>query len=304
MNDALLEVGPWARDKLERLRKYLSAYTTIMDKQDWVRGYVYVDAFAGSGRIKVRSSRSPIGASETQMELDTGLRSDEEVREVLSGSPRVALEIEPPFTHYVFLERDPQRLEMLHSLEKEYAGKRKIFVRSGDCNEYLDRRLVHNPELDWKKWRSVVFLDPFGMQVPWTTIAGLAGTRAIEVFLNFPLGMAIQRLLKRSGQFTSRQRAKLDDYFGDPGWFDLVYPQTRNLFGTVRAKERNAEEVLVDWYRHRLAAIFGYVSKAYLVTNSHGGHLYFLVFAGPNKTGARIANDILRGGSTSARGRS
>jgi three-Cys-motif partner protein len=53
--------------------------------------------------------------------------------------------------------------------------------------------------VDWRKWRAVVFLDPFGMQVPWKTIAALAQTAAIEVFLNFPVGMSIQRLLKRSG---------------------------------------------------------------------------------------------------------
>lgn len=40
-------VGPWAIDKLDRLRKYLSAYTTIMKDQRWCAGYYYIDAFAG-----------------------------------------------------------------------------------------------------------------------------------------------------------------------------------------------------------------------------------------------------------------
>jgi hypothetical protein len=42
-------VGPWAKDKLERLQKYLSAYTTIMRKQKLCKGYFYIDAFAGPG---------------------------------------------------------------------------------------------------------------------------------------------------------------------------------------------------------------------------------------------------------------
>jgi three-Cys-motif partner protein len=298
MDGGLLEVGPWARDKLERLRKYLSAYTTIMSKQNWAEGYVYVDAFAGSGQIKVRNPNRP---SEEQMELGPGLRKDEEAREVLDGSPRIALEVEHPFTHYVFLERDPGRLTILRSLEKEYAGRRKIFVRQGDCNEYLAQRLVRNKALNWRRWRGVVFLDPFGMQVPWKTIQELAGTQGLEVFLNFPVGMAIQRLLKRSGQFTTRQRAKLDEYFGDRDWFDVVYLQRHGLFGTALEKAPNAEELLMNWYRQRLAGVFGYVSEAYLVKNSRGGHLYFLIFAGPNKNGAGIANAVLQGGSKQTR---
>lgn len=44
--------------KLERLRKYLSEYTKILRNQSWVLGYVYVDAFAGSGRVRVRPTQS------------------------------------------------------------------------------------------------------------------------------------------------------------------------------------------------------------------------------------------------------
>jgi len=40
-------VGPWAADKLDRLGKYLSAYTTIMKDQDWCERFYYIDAMAG-----------------------------------------------------------------------------------------------------------------------------------------------------------------------------------------------------------------------------------------------------------------
>ena len=76
-----------------------------------------------------------------------------------------------------------------------------------------------------------MFLDPYGMHVPWETINRIAKTRALEVFLNFPVGMAIQRLLRRNGQFSAKERAKLDDYFGDKGWFDVVYSKNATLFG-------------------------------------------------------------------------
>jgi len=295
MAEEVPNVGPWARDKLDRLRKYLLAYTRIMARQSWAQRYVYVDAFAGPGRARVRASLADDPTYDI-FSIGEELRKDEEVRQVLDGSPLVALQIEPPFTNYVFLEREPDRVEMLKRLEHEYKGRRKIVIRHGDCNHYLNDKLVNNPQINWKKCRAVVFLDPFGMQVPWKTIARLAATRAIEVFLNFPVGMSIRRLLRRDGKFTEKQRRKLDDYFGDPGWFDVVYPKLPELFGDTRSKAEDAERHLVKWYRGRLRDAFGYVSDAYLIRNSHGGHLYFLIFAGPNETGAKIASHILRSG--------
>ena len=43
-------VGPWAKEKLEALGQYLSFYTTVLKNQGrWLRGTIFVDAFAGSG---------------------------------------------------------------------------------------------------------------------------------------------------------------------------------------------------------------------------------------------------------------
>lgn len=134
------------------------------------------------------------------------------------------------------------------------------------------------------------------MHVPWKTLAGLGKTKAIEIFLNFPVGMATQRRLPRSGQFTDKQRKDLDEYSGDPGWLDVVYPESSGLFGQQCRKAADAGARLVNWYRERLRSAFGYVSNAYLVRNSKSGHLYFLIFAGPNKTRAKIADYILSAG--------
>jgi three-Cys-motif partner protein len=76
---------------------------------------------------------------------------------------------------------------------------------------------VSNPKVDWSYNRALVFLDPFGMQVPWRTLELLGQTKAIEVFLNFPVGIAIQRLLPRdTRKITDQRRAMLDEYFGSP----------------------------------------------------------------------------------------
>src|SRR5271163_3611323 len=156
MPDKLPQVGPWARDKLERLKKYLSAYTRILGKQSWLEGFIYIDAFAGAGRAQVRQ----VGrdeASEALLDLGREFRNSAEVGDILNGSPRIALEIEPPFTHYVFLELDKTRLLFLRSLQVEYRAHRKIFVREKDCNSYLVD-LIEKRRFDWQKWRGVVFL--------------------------------------------------------------------------------------------------------------------------------------------------
>jgi three-Cys-motif partner protein len=297
MSDELPQVGPWASDKLERLRRYLSAYTKILRNQSWLEGFVYIDAFAGAGRARIRQRETPSENQQLSI-FNEKLRTDEEVRQIVNGSPKVALEIVPPFTLYVFVERDADRLEALESLRKEYSGRKDIRIRRGDCNDYLIKTIS---QVNWKKWRAVVFLDPFGMHVPWKTIAALAETKAIEVFLNFPVGMSIQRLLKRSGVFSDKERRKLDEYFGDPGWFEIVYPKSLGLFGNEIEKQHDTENRLVGWYRERLKSVFGYASSPYLIVNSHGGHLYFLIFAGPNETGSKIASHVLGGGARTGR---
>ena len=293
-----MEFGPWAEEKLRCLAKYLGAYTTILSKQSWVKGYFYIDAFAGSSNLKIR--REPEDESTQQYLLEpAGYASDDAGKaEYIKGSPRVALDLEHRFTDYVFIEVNKNRVAQLEELEREAEKKgQRIHIRQQDCNEYLVE-WMQRMQGKWSNWRGVVFLDPFGMQVPWNTIAALGKTQAIEVFINFPVGMAIQRLLKRSGQFSPNERAKLDDYFGTNEWFDLLYEKRMDMFGEVGAEKLGgAGDKLVKWYRARLQDAFGHVTTAREVQSITGRPLYYLMFAGPKKTGARIAEDVLKQGA-------
>ena len=218
--------------------------------------------------------------------------------EYIQGSPRVALQIEHPFSDYVFIELNKERVKQLKQLALE-AGKNgpKVHVRQRDCNEYLTE-FLHESRGRWKNWRGVIFLDPFGMQVPWNTIAEIGKTKAIEVFINFPVGMAIQRLLKKNGQFSPNERAKLDNYFGTDEWFDLLYRKKNDLFGDVGVdKLQDAGDRLVKWYRGRLKDAFGHVTTAREVQSTTGRPLYYLIFAGPHKKGAEIADHVLQQGA-------
>lgn len=293
-------VGPWARDKLDRLGKYLNAYTVIMKDQKWCAGFHYIDAFAGPGEHWIRQANVDQRRQVQQALLDVSSfgNKQEEQQRFVAGSPRVALELQFPFTNYIFVEHAPERIASLEKLKAEFGASRQIHIRQEDCTKYLRNKIAGNPKLNWKFNRALVFLDPFGMQVRWETIKALADTKAIEIFLNFPVGMAIQRLLpRRPDKFSESQRRRLDYYFGSPDWMTVLYKSRRTLFGDdAQDKIDDSGVALLNWYRGRLRDIFAHVSKAALIRNTRGGHLYYLLLASHNRTGVKIADDILSAG--------
>ncbi len=287
------KVGPWAQDKLECLGKYLNAYTKILRIRDWCEGYYFVDAFAGAGTAELRKTKSSdVSGEELLFDITSFHAGDEEDASYINGSPKVALDIQHPFTSYFFIENNPSRVEHLRELRQEYKSQRDIRIIPNDASVAL-KDLVSNPVINWRSSRAVVFLDPFGMQVPWRTIEMLGRTNAIEVFLNLPVGMAIQRQLPKTGRFSESQRNMLTRYFGSAEWEDILYDRTMDLFGDVEvSKVERSGEKLAYWYRDRLKNLFGHASQPHLIQNSQGSHLYYLIFAGPNATGARIASEI------------
>ncbi|MEY2556745.1 MAG: hypothetical protein QOE34_170, partial [Verrucomicrobiota bacterium] len=149
-------VGPWAKEKLDALGQYLSFYTTVLKKQGhWLRGTIFVDAFAGPGLSRVRTKEK---ADESPRLFGPDLESDKAETEFLKGSPRVALDIANPFTAYVFVDRDAQRIAELNALKTEYNSQRNITIREGDANAALQAWLASG--IDWASHRAVVFLDP------------------------------------------------------------------------------------------------------------------------------------------------
>jgi three-Cys-motif partner protein len=292
------KVGPWAQEKLGCLRNYLSAYTTILRKQAWCEGFSFIDAFAGAGRAELRKSQEEQSAEELLFAVGAFAAQDEDERTYIEGSPRVALGIEHPFTRYVFIENDPARVSQLRELEREYRKDRRIDIVGGDsCNAI--RRLLEDPTINAPRRRGVFFLDPFGMQVNWATIAAIAATKRFEVIVNLPVGTAIQRLLPKTGQFTQLQKERLTEYFGSSEWENVVYEKSGDLFGGQQvSKASDAGSRVTVWYRDRLKKAFGFSAPPRLIRNSRGGHLYYLIFAGPKETGAKIAAHIMRQGES------
>jgi three-Cys-motif partner protein len=282
-------VGPWAAEKLDALSRALNYYTTRLKKQSqWQK--IYIDAFAGPGLSEVRSKPREDGGQSLQLFADQSTDPVEQEVVFLKGSPRVALDIANPFDRYVFIDKDIDRVAELERLRSEYQGRRIIEIRQGDANSILQELLNG---ISKAKHRGYIFLDPFGLQVPWTTIEAVAKTGAIEVIVNFPLGMALRRMMPNSGNVPEGWQISLDTFFGSPHWRRHAYEEGVDLLGKRTSKIADSEDRLLAWYRGRLRDAFGHVSEAQLVTNTRGGSLYYLIWAGPHEAGLTGANHIL-----------
>lgn len=281
-------VGPWARQKLDGLEAYLNAYTTALKNQSFE--LVFIDAFAGAGKSKIRDAWS--GADEDDILLldDDFLLSEEQF---IEGSPRRALSLDNPFDKHFFFDMDAGRASLLNDLKSEFPN-RNIQVTVGDSNSLI-RSLT--PSLDRRLTRGVAFLDPYGPNLEWNTIEALGKTGKFEVIINFPLGMAINRLITKNGDIPDRWRQGLDACFGDNDWEDLVYREQADLFGeTQRQKVDDAAKRLLDYYVRKLKAVFGHVASPSVVRNTRGAPIYYMIWAGPHPLGYKIADYILSKG--------
>jgi three-Cys-motif partner protein len=284
--------GRWTEAKLEALRKYLHAYNQALKHQPFRRAYI--DAFAGTGY-----RREPRGRADRSVSLLFPDLAGGEATGLRDGSARIALQVEPPFHQYRFIEKDPQRCAALERLREAFPERADaIRILQGDANEEL-RALCAK---DWRQHRAVLFLDPYGMQVEWETIASVAGTQAIDLWLLFPLGMGLNRMLPRSGQVPEAWARRITALLGTDEWREHFYRTEAepDLFGEniLRTIKASMEEI-GRYFLQRLQTVFAGVAPEPLVlTNSRGSPLYLLCFAIGNERGAdiglRIANDILR----------
>ena len=260
----------WTEEKLNRVRKYLLAYTTIMSKKSF--RFAYIDAFAGTGYRNLKHQDNP------DMLMIPEL-AETESQQFLEGSARIALQIEPRFTKYIFIEKDAIRFEELKNLRDTYPTlKDDIILINADSNSYI-QDLCRN--YNWRTNRAVLFLDPFGMQVDWETIVAIAETQAIDLWLLFPLGVAVNRLLRKDGQISPAWREKLSNIFGTEDWYDAFYniKVTTNLFGEQTVVEKTGGfDAISQYFVQRLQTIFAGVADNPLpLYNSRGIHFTYYV---------------------------
>lgn len=282
--------GPWTNKKLDAFSKYVWSYLSIMKfHQYW--DTIYFDGFAGSGENKK--------VCETGLYKQLSITPEEE-RIYLGSAERVlSIKDDLKFNYYYFIDLHSKNLEKLKSKISKYQEhhKNQFQYKKGNCNDFI-LQLSDAMKKDKNKYAALVFLDPFGMQIDWDSIASLKNTRT-DIWILIPTGVIVNRLLDKSGKL--RHIERLTSFFGMPeeelkSYFYSV--QTKStLFGyedEIITKISKPIEKIAELYSERLKSIWKYVTeKPLTLTNSNNVPIFHFVFASNNANARKIANQII-----------
>jgi three-Cys-motif partner protein len=264
------EIGAWSELKLEIIRKFVSAYSTIFSapKQRHFH-HLYIDAFAGPG----------IHLSKTSGEL-------------VAGSPLLALQVTPPFKEYHFIDLDGDKVAALQDLVK--GRPHQVFIYPGDCNDILLTQIF--PTIRYEEYRrALCLLDPNGLHLKWAIMQTAGALKTIDLLLNFPV-MDIHRnvLWRHPERVDLTDLARMTAWWGDESWRQIAYTTQPTLFGSEEVKADI--RIVADAFRDRLRTVagFAHVPAPLPMRNSQNAIVYYLFFASHNPTAAHIMNDIFR----------
>jgi len=260
------EVGLWSEVKLEIVRKYASAYSTIIKSFPRIRRHLYIDGFAGAGH---------------HVSKTTG--------EVIPGSPAIALRIQPPFSEYHLVDLDSGRVAELRQFAQ---GRPEVEVYEGDCNRVLlDKVFPRCRREDYH--RGLCLLDPYSLNVNWQVLATAGRMKSIEIFYNFMIMDANMNVFWKDPDGVQQEQAeRMTAVWGDESWRSAAYTKQRGLFGEIEEKRSNAAITKAFQSRLQDEAGFEFVADPLPMKNSRGAIVYYLYFASPNSTGAKIVGEI------------
>jgi three-Cys-motif partner protein len=250
--------GVWTVLKLEKVEKYLAAYTTALKRMNF--NLCYVDAFAGNGAVQLNNL------------------------ELTDGSALRALKYD--FDRFYYFDRSVENCQRLTEIRNDFLEK-DIRIQCCDSNDAL--KSIHTVNWFDTRWRGIIFLDPYAMNLDWNSLECIARTRAFDIWYLFPIS-AMLRNLRRDGKIDQATRDTLTRFLGTEEWYVDLYkpnPQLR-LFDEEDDYLRVGTEEVIDYVLRRLNTLF-VVSKDYLLLrNSKESPLFLLCFMICNRNHAAI----------------
>jgi three-Cys-motif partner protein len=269
--------GPWTEIKLDAVQYYLECYTKALKRVGF--DLTYIDAFAGTGS---RVTEGIVGGFfETPPETN-------------AGSARRAIAVQPPFDHYLFIEKDPEWAQTLAEIEAEHP-RLDIKTITGDANEVLRKLVRQEPWLrrDASRSRGVVFLDPYALQVDWKTVRALASTHVLDVWYLFPIRDTIRQLARDFSGIGPK--AGVLDRVLSPEWRELYRPAPKHgFFHSDKPELRRSvtPRQFEQWLKQRLEQEFAFVSEPLPILTSPARQAFSL-FLGVSNPG-KAATDLAR----------
>ena len=262
------EIGQWSEIKLEIITRYAVEYSKILEKQPLLK-HVYIDAFAGAGIHLSKTSKT-----------------------FIHGSPINALQVEPPFTEYYFIDINSEKVKLLRKFVEDAKGKRKVHILEGDSNVVLLKDVF--PKINYDDYkRGLCFLDPYGMHLDWNVVHTAGRMKSIELIINFAIHDINRNALLRNPEKASIKAIdRMNRFWGDDSWRKFAYKMIPTLFGEEEQKLPSSK--IVNEYRNRLKKIsgFNFVPKPLPMKNTKGAIVFYIFFASQNKTGNKIISHI------------
>ena len=273
--------------KLDTVTDYLAFYTRALSGKFRLS---YFDAFAGTGEIP-HGDNLPL--FEGMVELAT----------VIEGSARRSLKIPVPFDRYFFSDSKRSHVTALGKLRDEFPKlATRIHILHGDANDVIKQYC--RSELT-RKDRTVLFLDPYGNQVHWSTIEAIAETDGSDLWYLFPAGLGVVRQTSHNAAVRKDAEDSLNLLFGDNTWFEAFTAPSDQLNWIDQVDDNRRKIATADavtrFMISKMKTVFkGVVLDEWLPLGKKGGHWYSLIFACSNASPAarnlasRVAKDIMR----------
>jgi three-Cys-motif partner protein len=260
------EIGYWSEIKLEIIQEYASAYSRILAAQKQPAfHHVYIEGFAGAGVHLSKASQ-----------------------QFVPGSPLNALRVQPPFREYHLIDIKQERIDQLSTL---IGVRSDVTLYQGDCNKILIQQVF--PRVRFEKYqRGLCILDPYGMNLEWKVILAAGQSRALDIFLNFPVMDINRNALRRDPENVTRlQRNRMTSVWGDESWPKAAYGE--DLFGNP---DKQSNQTIAEAFQKRLKEVAGFarVPKPIPMRNSRGAIVYYLFFASQKNTAEDIVIDIFK----------
>ncbi|MEW6093795.1 MAG: three-Cys-motif partner protein TcmP [Chloroflexota bacterium] len=265
--------GKWTKQKLHYLQKYIYMFETSMRQMKWC-ARCYVDLFAGRGKYRV-----------------------EDQKDILLGSPLIALTTKHPFTHYFFADTVQEHIDILKQRCTLISSINKQFY-VGDANKVVSNIVAeikaierNRPEGSWSSL-NLAFLDPDGLELEWRTIATLAKVKRMDLIIHYSqsgLTRNFENCINTDGETI------IDRFFGDFEW-RRIYEQCK-LGDPIQIHRR-----LMDYYMSKLSDlgyldvkdVEDYEGSEPLMRNTRQAPLYRLLFASKHKRGHDFWKEVVR----------
>lgn len=225
------EIGQWSEIKLEIVEKYGTAYVNAFANAKGLRKF-YIDAFSGAGKHISKATGQEV-----------------------EGSRARALRIQPSFDRFFFIDMDPAKVSYLRGLCDRRSD---VEIHEGDCSPYLTGTLF--PKVQYHLYtRALCLLDPYGLHLDWGVMEQAGHSKAIDLFLNFPvMDMNRNAIWRQPEKATPEGIDRMNRFWGDESWRQVAYLQSApDLFGdTTIVKQPNA--AIVTAFQKRLRTVAGF----------------------------------------------